>query len=606
MADTLSRLRRQFSPVRPWYAKVSAETMKRDAVAGFTNAAIVLPQGVAFAIIAGLPPEYGLYTAMIPPIIAAIFGASMVMVSGPTTAISAVLFATLSEHAAPGTPAYVNMALTLTIIVGLMQLAAGLARLGALISFISHSVIIGFTAAAAVLIGASQLAPALGLTVERGGGVIERLLRVAHGIEGTNPVALALALATIGTILICLRIDKRLPSYLVALVVGSAFGYALDAPAAGIAMFDPLPSILPGFSAPQTDFQTLANLVPGAATIAFVALLEAISIGRAFAIRRNEPYDSNHEIVGQGLSNVIGGFFKCYAGSGSFTRSALNAESGARTPLSAIFAAGFLLLMLILLAPFVRLIPVPVMAGIILYVAWRLINFAEVAHVRESSRSETFILAATFVAGIAVELEFAIVVGVISSLFVFLRKSAAPMVSMLAPVIHKNSRSFRDVTRYDIPQCPQIAVYRIEGPLYFASIEYVEGRFRDYETVYGVKDIVVLHLRGVGTIDLAGADFLIKEIRTIRSRGGQMHLIATRPEVVRVLKNTHVVEALGEDHLHLGKADAVAEAVAEAQTDMCGTCRIRAFQECVSKPAPDGLDGYVSQIELRPTRGTTG
>jgi SulP family sulfate permease len=221
MPSSSRSLRKTFSLYRPWFAQINKGTMRADLIAGFTNAAIVLPQGVAFAIIAGLPPEYGLFTAMIPPIIAALFGSSMVMISGPTTAISAVLFASLSAQAVPGTAHYVEMALLLTILVGLIQLAAGLLRLGALITFISHSVIVGFTAAAALLIGASQLAPALGFTVERGGGVFERLIRVANSLDQTSLLACSLALFTLATLILCAKISRSLPNYLIALAGGS-------------------------------------------------------------------------------------------------------------------------------------------------------------------------------------------------------------------------------------------------------------------------------------------------------------------------------------------------------------------------------------------------
>jgi sulfate permease, SulP family len=590
----------RLNPVRPWFSKVSHSSLRDDAMAGLTNAAIVLPQGVAFAIIAGLPPEYGLYTAMIPPIIAALYGSSMVMVSGPTTAISAVLFATLSEFALPGTPAYIQFALVLTVMVGVMQLAAGILRLGTFISFISHSVIVGFTAAAALLIGASQLAPALGLTVERGGGVVERLQRVFEVLSQTNLSALFLAALTLLTILISQRLDKRLPSYLIALIVGTIAGLVIDAPAQGIAMFSALPSVVPSFEAPHFSLSTLAALAPGAATIGLVALLEAISIGRAFALRREEAYDSNQEIVGQGLSNIVGGFMQCYAGSGSFTRSALNVESGAKTPLSAIFAAIFLFALLLAIAPFVRFIPVPAMAGIILYVAWRLINFSEIRHIVDGSRSETIILALTFLSGIAIELEFAIVVGVVSSLFVFLQKTAHPLVAILSPAIHMGHRTMRGARHHGLNQCPQIAVMRIEGPLYFASVEFVDHQIADFEAEYGERRTLILHCRGVGHIDLAGADFLIRETAKLRKRGGDLHLIATYATVLDSLKRTHVTEIIHEENIHLGKGSAIATCVANAKNDICRTCTKRVFKECAEKPGPEGYENVAIEQTLGP------
>lgn len=368
----------------------------------------MLPQGVAFAHHRRAAAHYGLFTAMITTAAAAIWGSSSVMVSGPTTAISAVLFTSISAHAAPGSGTYITLALTVTVMVGTFQLAAGLARLGGLIAFISHSVIVGFTAAAAILIGVSQLGGALGVETAGGGGVFERLAGLLGAIGGIQTTAVTIAAVTLGSILAAQRLDRRIPAYIVALAAGALTGWVLDARSQGVAMFAELPALVPSFAIPDASPSQIIALLPAAATIAFVGLLEAISIGRSFAVRRGEKFDANQEIVGQGMSNLIGGFFQAYAGSGSFTRSGLNAESGARTPMAAILAAAMLLGMLLILAPLVEYIPVPAISGIILYVAWRLINFSEIRHILRS-RAETAILAATFLTGILTHLELAIV-----------------------------------------------------------------------------------------------------------------------------------------------------------------------------------------------------
>ncbi|MDB6178433.1 SulP family inorganic anion transporter [Paracoccus sp. Z330] len=576
----MRQLAKYFALPRPWFRKVNAHTLRADATAGLTNAAVVLPQGVAFAVIAGLPPQYGLFTAMIPSLVAALFGSSMVMVSGPTTAISAVLFASLSQFAPAGTPAYIQMALVLTVMVGAIQLAAGLARLGALIGFVSHSVIVGFTAAAAVLIAVSQLAPALGVTVEKGGGVLERFLHLIDGIGGANGYAVLLAGVTLATLIAVQRWNRRLPSYLIALGVGSLCGWWLDASAQGIAMFAALPILLPTMHLPSVEMSAIAELTPAAVAIAFVALLEAMSIGRDFAHRRGEPYDSNQEIMGQGLSNLFGGMFQCYAGSGSFTRSALNAESGAQTPMSSIFAACFLFVMMLGLAPFVAYVPVPVVAGIILFVAYRLVDMAEIRHILGVRTSDRLVLLVTFLAGISIELEFAIVAGVLTSLFAFLRKSATPLVAVLAPSEEQGHRSLRGAIRYNLSQCPQIAILRIEGPIYFASLEAIEDRFQQIEQRFGARSNLVLYLRGVGLIDLAGADYLISLIRRHRARGGNVRIVATYEGVVSTLRRTHVLEVLGAENLVMSKNSAISACVRDADPEICRNCTSRVFQEC--------------------------
>lgn len=581
MAQARAILQR-LSPIRPWFRDQSRASLKADAFAGLTGATIVLPQGVAFAIIAGLPPEYGLFTAIIVTIVAALWGSSRVMVSGPTTAISAVLFASLSGLALPGTEAYIALALVLTFLVGVLQLAAGLAGLGGLIAFISHSVIVGFTAAAAVLIGVSQLGPAMGLTGGTG-GVMQRLTHIAAEIGAVNGQAVIIALVTLASVIIFARISRRLPGYIIALVAGALAAIALDAEASGVAMFAPLDAVLPSFGAPELQLGTIGELLPAAVAVAFVGLLEAISIGKSFAIRRGERYDSNQEMIGQGLSNLTGSFFQCYAGSGSFTRSGLNAESGAASPMSAIFAAGFLAILLVLLAPFVRFVPVPAMAAIILYVAWKLINVAEIRHIIRTSRSESFILAATFLTGILSELDFAIVVGVVASLSIFLNKSAHPLVAVGAPTEINGRRVFMNAETFNLPQCPQIRFARIEGPLFFASVEHVEREFRRMEEKDGFKTWI-LNLKGVGKIDLAGADFILAEARRARAHGNDLHLIAANPSVLAVLKRLHCLDELGPENVHPHKSDAIRPAVANASDSICSACTIRCFNECAHKP----------------------
>jgi hypothetical protein len=296
-------------PAAAWLRRTTPASLRADLLAGLTNAAIVLPQGVAFATIAGLPPEYGLYTAMITTVIAALFGSSMVMISGPTTAISALLFASLEGQAAPGSARFIELALLMTLLVGAFQIIAGLVRLGGLVSFVSHSVIVAFTAAAALLIAVSQLAGAFGIPDEGGGNVIERLQRVIEAWPEMNPLALTIAAVTFATVAIVQTIAPRAPGFLFALVAGAALAAVTNAGLRGVEMLGTLPAALPTLAPPSIIWSDILLLAPAAAAVSLVGLLEAISIGRTFALKRREPFAPNQEIVGQGLSNAIGSFF---------------------------------------------------------------------------------------------------------------------------------------------------------------------------------------------------------------------------------------------------------------------------------------------------------
>ncbi len=354
-------------------------------------------------------------------------------------------------------------------------------------------------------------------------------------------------------------------------------------------MFDRLPSLVPSFGPPSVAIADLPALLPGAVSVGFVGLLEAISIGRAFAMRRRERYDANQEIIGQGLSNVVAGFFQAYAGSGSFTRSAMNVESGAKTPMSAVFAAAWLLALLFVVAPFVDHIPKPAMAGIIVYVAWRLINFGEIRHIVRSSRSETLILSLTFLAGITTELENAIFVGVIASLAVFLYRSSHPHIAMIAPIERHGRRQLRGALFHDLKPCPQVSILRLDGPLFFGSVDHVESEFRRFEAMFPGQNVKILVLKGLGKIDLSGVSLLVDEIEKVRKAAGDFHLVVPFKETVDALERMNLFETLSRSNLHPNKSEAIQAATEQLDDDICRNCTIRAFVECAGKPAPPGV-----------------
>ena len=345
---------RNFVPFLLWWPDVDRGTLKADAIAALTGAIVVLPQGVAFATIAGMPPEYGLYAAMVPAVVAALFGSSRQLVSGPTTAASIVLFSTLSTLAVPGSESYVRYALTLTFMVGAIQLAMGLARLGTLVNFVSHSVIVGFTSGAAVLIAASQLKSFLGLEMPGGLRFYEILIHLWRLLRDIDPDSVVVGLATLAVGIAFKHYWPRFPYMVAALLAGSLLGGFIEfftyagllhpgTGESGLRLVGAVPATLPPLSAPDFSLDAFTQLGPAALAVTLFALTEAVSISRSLATRTGELVDGNQEFVGQGLSNVIGSFFSAYVATGSFNRSAVNAEAGARTPVAAI-VAGVLLM----------------------------------------------------------------------------------------------------------------------------------------------------------------------------------------------------------------------------------------------------------------------
>lgn len=378
---------------------------------------------------------------------------------------------------------------------------------------------------------------------------------------------------------------KKQPGFLIALVVGGLVATAFGGADGGIAMVGEIPSALPRFASPTEALGHVAELAPAATAIALVGLLEAISIGRAFAVRRREKFDASKEMVGQGLSNVVGGMFQCFAGSGSFTRSGVNAEADARTPMSGIFASVFLALILLIFSPLIRFIPTPAMVGLILYVAWRLIDFAELRHVVRTSRPETVILLLTLGAGLFIELDFAIYIGVMASFAVFIYEGSQPKTLVSTPTTTASGRRrFRNVDLNKLPECPQILSVHIEGLLYFGSVDRVEADWEKMRECHGSQRHIIFYLKGLGKIDLAGADLLIRLIRDTRAQGGFFHIVALHKPLQESLRRFHVIEEIGEDHLLMSKGDALAATIADIHFDVCRGCKKRVFLECTALP----------------------
>ncbi|HHK74040.1 MAG TPA: SulP family inorganic anion transporter, partial [Rhizobiales bacterium] len=481
-------------PFLSWISIVNKDTIRADIMAGITGAVIVLPQGVAFALIAGLPPQYGLYTAMITPIVAALFGSSRHLISGPTTAISIVVFSAVSQYATPGSPEFVKLALTITFLAGAYQLAFGLARLGVLVNFVSHTVVIGFTAGAAILIATTQMKNITGVEVAKGESFLHTWVALWNGVGGTNLYILGVALLTLGVAIASKVFFPKLPNLLIALIFGSIVAYFLGSEAHGIKLVGKIPAQLPPFSMPDFSLSSLRLLAPQGFAVALLGLIEAVSISRSVASKSHQRIDGNQEFIGQGLSNIVGSFFSSYAGSGSFTRSGINYAAGAKTPMSAIFAAVFLMLIILLIAPLTAYLPVAAMGGVILMVAYNLIDFSQIKHVFTSSSTETAILLTTFFATLFLELEFAIYMGVLLSLVLFLARTSTPEIVTLAPDVDRrygNKKILTDVTIKPLRECPDLKILRIDMSIYFGSLNHIQKKLASVSSKEGVHHILI-------------------------------------------------------------------------------------------------------------------
>jgi SulP family sulfate permease len=572
-------------PFLRWFKLITKESLKDDLMAGLTGAVIVLPQGVAFATIAGLPPEYGLYTAMITPIIAALFGSSLHLISGPTTAISIVVFSSISHHAEAGSPEFISLALTLTFLAGVYQLAFGLARLGSLVNFVSHTVVIGFTAGAAILIATSQLKHITGIPVAKGESFLHTWVDLFQGMGDLNLFLVFIGVVTLLVSFFSKRFFPKAPNLLIGMVVGSLLALVFNkfqiAEPGTIKLVGKIPAHLPPLSSPDFSPVTIKMLAPEAFAVALLGLIEAVSISRAVATKSDQRIDSNQEFIGQGLSNICGSFLSSYAGSGSFTRSGINYEAGAKTPLSAIFAAIALMFIILLIAPLTAYLPIAAMGGVILLVAYNLIDFHHIKKVLTFSKSESAVLLTTFFATLFLELEFAIYLGVLLSLILFLARTSSPEIHSISVdnVEQGGVRKFVDMDQKPLAECSQLKILRIDRSIYFGSINHVQNRIAEVSDKEGIYNILLI-ATGINLIDLAGAEALISENNRLKRMGGGLYFVNMKASVYEFAVRSGFIKNIGSDHFFDSKSSAVAEIHKRMDRNKCATCKKKIFREC--------------------------
>ncbi|SLM27864.1 membrane hypothetical protein [Desulfamplus magnetovallimortis] len=635
-------LRINIFPFLNWIAKVNPVTIRADLLAGLTGAFIVLPQGVSFAMIAGLPPEYGLYTAIIPPIIAALFGSSMHLVSGPTTAISIIVFSTLTHFATPGTSEYIRLALTLTFLAGVFQLGFGLVRLGTLINFVSHSVIVGFTAGAAFLIATGQLKHALGIPIPNGSSFVTSWVIILKSSSEINPYEFSVALVTLVFAATLKALRPRWPGLLIALVIGSLFAFLLGGDANGIRLLGKLSGTLPPISSPDFNLDTLRMLAPGALAIALLGLIEALSIARSITVFSEQHINGNQEFIGQGLSNIAGSFFSAYASSGSFTRSGVNYDAGAVTPMASIFSALFLALIIVLIAPLTAWLPLPAMGGVILVVAVKLIDVKHIREILKSSRSDTFVLLTTFLSTLFFEIEFAIYAGVFLSLAIYLTRTSHPHISVMAPDPEEFRRPLKAVNKgkssgfnehgldkhgfdkhgldkhgfdkhgldkhgfdkhgldkhgfdkheldehepdeNNLSECPQLKIIRVNGSLFFGAASHVAEFLEELEDepslFHQPAQSLLIMGYGINFIDVSGAMMLVQEARRREKRGGSLYLCRLNRDVLSFMEHGGFISEIGQDHFFTTERIAISRIFQKMDKEVCGVCTARIFTEC--------------------------
>jgi SulP family sulfate permease len=491
--------------------------------------------------------------------------------------------------------------LTLTFLTGLFQLAMGLAKMGALVNFISHTVVIGFTAGAALLIAASQIKNFFGLDIQRGAPAYEVVRQLMIQIGDLNPYITSVAVVSMIAGLLARKYLKKVPYMIVAMVVGGLFATLLDHEfgneVTGIKTVGALVASLPPLSMPDFSLAALKNTFFTALAVTVLALTEAVSISRSIAVKSEQHINGNQEFIGQGLSNLCGSFFSGYASSGSFNRSGVNFESGARTPLAAVFSSVFLLLVLFLVAPLAAHLPIPAMAAVLFLVAWNLIDFHHIGAILKAHREEAVVLGVSFF-GTVIDLEKGIFFGIVASLIFYLQGTSKPAIRSLVPDARDRDNPRRKfvVETGAEPDCPQLKMMRIEGSIFFGAVDHIQQAFAAVDEHVPSQKHLLLFAKGINTIDLAGAEMLAREALRRRKLGGGLYLCAARDATRDMLKKGGYQSDIGTDNVFVLKSDAIVGIYARLDSERCRNCSARIFSECRER-LPDGEARPASEIE---------
>jgi len=491
---------RKLFPAWGWLSGYRRGYLADDLPAGVVVAAILVPQGMAYAMLAGLPPVVGLYASLVPVVVYALFGSSRHVAVGPVAVVSLLIAGPCAALAKPGSPEYAGIALLLALQVGAAQLLLGLVRAGFLINFLSHAVIRGFTAAAAIIIGLSQLKHLLGIPLADHHAVYRLLAELSGRWAKINWPTAAIGAVAVLVLAIGKRISRRFPMALVLVVLGILATWLLRLDRAGVTVVGQVPRGLPPISLPPLAWGRAVALAPAAMTIVFVGFIESIAIAKWVAARERYEVDANQEFRALGLANLAAAFFSGYPVTGGFSRTAVNYETGARTPMASIVTAALIGLTLAFLTPLLYFLPKAVLAAVVILAVAGLLDVGEAIRLFRLKRTDGCTLALTFAATLVLGVETGILVGVACSLLLFIWRSAHPHAAELGYLEAENA--FRNIKRFPAARTyPNVLILRIDASLYFANLRFVEDWLRAQIARREGLEYVVLDLSGVNDMD---------------------------------------------------------------------------------------------------------
>ena len=564
-------------PFLQWFP-MKANVLRADLIAGVTVALILVPQSMAYAQLAGMPAHYGLYAAFLPVVVAALWGSSSQLSTGPVAIVSLLTASALSLFTLPSSEEFIILSVLLAFMVGVLQIIFGLLRFGVVINFLAHPVIVGFTNAAAIIIALSQVNKIFGISIGKSEHFLVDVWSMLLHIGQTHFPTLFIGIAAILFLVLLKKYVPKAPGTLivVALLTTLSFFFQFKETYGGkVVGF--IPSGLPEFSLPSFEWDMIVRLLPIALTIALVGFMESISVAKAISRKTKETIDSNQEFIGQGLANIAGSISHSFPVSGSFSRSAVNFSSGAKTGMSSVFSAMVVLVTLLFLTPLLYHLPEAVLAAVIMMAVSGLVNIREMKHLWKTNKHDGIVVFVTFVATLlfAPHLDNGILLGGALAIALYLGRISSPSVVECLPDQESSRRQVRPIQEGS-PSCQQVQIIRIEGSVFFGAVANIEKKCSQLDRGEAYRVLLCHH---INAIDAAGAEFLENEFERLEKKGVQLYFCGLKPAVKEILKRGGYTKRWGK-YIVDSKKDVLREILAEVDTVKCHSCPSKIFQEC--------------------------
>lgn len=527
-----------------------------DIIAGLTVAIVLIPQGIAYSILAGLDPIFGLYAALVPLLIYAFLSTSKYLSIGPVALMSVIVFGGVSTLAEPGSSEYLSLVILSSFIAGLLQVTFSIFRLGNLTIFLSKSVINGFITAAGIIIIISQLKYLLSLNIPRRASVLDMIIDVSQNLHQTNWISFTLGIGSIFTILFLKKINKLLPAALIVIIIGSLLVLIFDLNIQGVPIIGSMPSGLPSFDMSFLSVKNIFRILPTSLIIALIGFIGSYSISKSIDKKDSYNINPDKELFALGLAKIIGSFFLAMPSTGSFTRSAINYESGAKTQFSSIVTTLMILLTLLFFGPLFYYLPKPILAGIVITSVFSMINFNGVIKLYKLDKRDFTILLITFFATLFIDITNGVLIGILASFFDFIYRTSKPNYSLLGNL--PNTTIYRNIRRYpDAIINPKVLILRFSQSIYFANAKMIEDVVKSELINYPKTKYLIISFRSYSIPDATATDALFEFVRFCKKKKLRLVFTDLTGPVRDYMQRINLYKSLGKTNFYLTVKDAV-------------------------------------------------